>query len=96
VSFTIYLTIISIELTPLRVASGLQVAFGAIGGIYASTTFMEHEAPLYRSGLWAITGTQLFLLLGSAGMVCHYWRMNKKADRGEVVLEGMEGFRYTY
>ncbi|ODH45945.1 hypothetical protein GX48_07986 [Paracoccidioides brasiliensis] len=35
------------------VASGLQVAFGAIGGIYASLTFMEKEAPSYPSGLWA-------------------------------------------
>jgi hypothetical protein len=29
-------------------------------------------------------------------MVFHYWRQNKKADRGEVILEGMEDFRYTY
>jgi hypothetical protein len=39
----------------VRVASGLQVAFGAIGGIYASTVFMQKEAPLYRTGLWAVT-----------------------------------------
>ncbi|KAK2787888.1 hypothetical protein FQN51_003059 [Onygenales sp. PD_10] len=31
------------------VASGLQVAFGAIGGIYASLTFMEKEAPTLRA-----------------------------------------------
>ncbi|EEP80516.1 predicted protein [Uncinocarpus reesii 1704] len=35
------------------VASGLQIAFGAVGGIYASLTFMEDEAPTYFSGLWA-------------------------------------------
>ena len=29
-------------------------------------------------------------------MVFYYWRQNNKADRGEVVLEGMENFRYTY
>jgi hypothetical protein len=74
----------------------MQVAFGAIGGIYASTTFMEHEAPLYRSGLWAVTGAQIFIIIGTVFMVWHYWRMNKRADRGEVVLEEMEGFRYTY
>ena len=39
----------------VRVASGLQVAFGAVGGIYASTVFMQKEAPLYRTGLWAVT-----------------------------------------
>ncbi|KAF2747975.1 MFS general substrate transporter [Sporormia fimetaria CBS 119925] len=78
------------------VASALQVAFGAIGGIYASTTFQEHEAPLYRNGLWAVTGTQLFILIGTALMVLHYRRQNKKADAGEIVIEGLEGFRYTY
>jgi len=78
------------------VASGLQVAFGAVGGIYASTTFMEEEVPHYTSGLWAVTGCQLLLFVGTAGMVFHYWRQNKKADRGEIILEGMEGFRYTY
>lgn len=79
-----------------RVASGLQVAFGAIGGIYASTTFMEKEAPNYRSGLWAVTACQLMLFFSSGLMVLHYRRQNRKADRGEVVLEGLEGFRYTY
>jgi len=38
-----------------RVASGMQVAFGALGGIYASTVFMEKEVPHYRTGLWAVT-----------------------------------------
>ena len=72
------------------------MAFGAIGGIYASTTFMQKEAPLYRSGLWAVTGAQFFLIISTLFMVWHYWRQNKKADRGEIILEEMEGFRYTY
>ncbi|PSN72063.1 MFS general substrate transporter [Corynespora cassiicola Philippines] len=78
------------------VASGLQVAFGAVGGIYASTVFMEKEAPLYRTGLWAVTGTQFYILITTVLMVFWYRRQNKRADRGEIVLEGMEGFRYTY
>jgi hypothetical protein len=57
---------------------------------------MEKESPTYRTGLWAVTGAQLLILVGTAGMVLHYRRMNAKADRGEVVLEEMEGFRYTY
>lgn len=31
----------------------MQIAAGAVGGIYASTTFIEKEAPYYHSGLWA-------------------------------------------
>jgi hypothetical protein len=80
----------------IRVASGLQVGFGALGGIYASTVFMQKEAPTYRSGLWAVTGAQLYLAVSTISMTLYYWRQNKKADRGEVVLEGLESFRYTY
>lgn len=83
-------------LTSSRVASGLQVAFGAIGGIYASTVFMEREIPHYRTGIWAVTGAQLYLIVSSSLMTFYYWRQNKKADRGEIVIEGLEGFRYTY
>ncbi|ORX99557.1 major facilitator superfamily domain-containing protein [Clohesyomyces aquaticus] len=75
------------------VASGLQVAFGTLGGIYASTTFMQKEAPLYRTGLWAVT---FYMLISTGIMVWHYRRQNRRADRGDVVLEDMEGFRYTY
>jgi hypothetical protein len=35
------------------IASGLQIAAGAIGGIYASTTFMQRQRPKYEGGLWA-------------------------------------------
>ncbi|OAL00539.1 MFS general substrate transporter [Phaeosphaeriaceae sp. SRC1lsM3a] len=78
------------------VASGLQVAFGAIGGIYGSTVFMEREKPTYLTGIWAVAGAQLYLIVSTCLMVYYYWRQNKKADRGEIVIEGLEGFRYTY
>lgn len=48
------------------------------------------------TGLWAFTGAQLYLIVSALGMIYHYWRQDKKADRGEVVLEGMQDFRYTY
>lgn len=57
---------------------------------------MEKEVPHYRTGLWAVTGAQLYLIVSSCLMVFHYWRKNKQADRGEIVLEGLESFRYTY
>lgn len=78
------------------VASALQVAFGAIGGIYASTTFMQKEAPDYPSGLWAAVASQLFTVVGAALMVLYYKIVNKKADKLHVAVEGHERFRYTY
>ncbi|KAK2732399.1 hypothetical protein FQN57_002922 [Myotisia sp. PD_48] len=78
------------------VASGLQVAFGAVGGIYASLTFMEKEAPTYFSGLWAGIAAQLFIVAASIGMTIFHLVQNKKAERGEILIEELEGFRYTY
>jgi MFS family permease len=78
------------------IASGFQIAFGAIGGIFGSTVFMQKEFPTYRSGLWAVTGAQLFLILATCLMSFHYWRQNKKADRGEVIIEGLASFRHTF
>lgn len=57
---------------------------------------MEKEIPTYRTGIWAVTGAQLYLIVSTCLMVFYYWRQNKKADRGEIVIEGLEGFRYTY
>lgn len=57
---------------------------------------MEKEIPYYRTGIWAVTGAQLYLIVSTVLMVLYYWRQNKKADRGELVIEGLAGFRYTY
>jgi MFS family permease len=78
------------------VASALQVAFGAIGGIYASTTFMQKEAPKYTSGLWATAATQIFSVVASFGLVLYYKIQNRKADKQHTAVEGHERFRYTY
>ncbi|KIN03239.1 hypothetical protein OIDMADRAFT_40836 [Oidiodendron maius Zn] len=78
------------------VASGFQVAAGAIGGIYASTTFIEKQAPEYHGGIWATTAAQFALIASVALITIHHRRANKQADHSLVVLEGLEGFRYTY
>lgn len=57
---------------------------------------MQREAPTYRTGLWDVTGAQLYLIVLTVSMVYYYCRQNKKADYGEMVLEGMENFRHTY
>jgi len=57
---------------------------------------MQKETPTYRTGLWAVIGVQFYLASSTCILVFYYWRQNKKADRGEIVIEGLEGFRYTY
>ena len=34
----------------------------------------------------------ILFVLGLSG---YFWRMNRKADRGKIVIEGSKSFRYT-
>lgn len=76
-------------------SSALVVAFGGVGGILASVAFMEKEA---KQGY--PTGMKLSIALQSSNVVCicglmaWFKRQNSRADRGEIILEGAEGFRY--
>ena len=79
------------------VGSALQIGFGAIGGIIASTVFRQEDAPTYRPGLWVTTALQ-FLILGIVGCLTPYFMMmNKKVDNGTIKkpIEGYHGFKYT-
>jgi MFS-type transporter involved in bile tolerance (Atg22 family) len=77
------------------VASALQVGFGAIGGIAASTVYREQDFPKYLPGLIATMMFEIFAF-SVAGCMAYYFHLrNKKADREGIVLEGYPGFRYT-
>ncbi|KAF2846543.1 phthalate transporter-like protein [Plenodomus tracheiphilus IPT5] len=83
------------------VGSALQIGFGAIGGIIASTTFKQEDAPRYITGLWVTTGLQFWILGVLCLMTYYFLKKNKEVDRqtanGEVVtpIEGQAGFKYT-
>ncbi|KIY01560.1 uncharacterized protein Z520_03112 [Fonsecaea multimorphosa CBS 102226] len=74
----------------------LMVMGGAFGGIIAGNVFESQDAPGYRSGLWICIGFQmLYFVLVLKNFVIFYVQ-NRRADRGEIVIEGQLGFRYTY
>lgn len=83
------------------VASALQIGFGAIGGIIASTTFQQRDAPRYITGLWVTAGLQFWILIIVACTTTFFWKTNKRTERqaanGEAVdaVEGQVGFKYT-
>jgi hypothetical protein len=78
------------------VANGVQFVFAAIGGIYASTTFMQKEYPSYRTGVWCAVATQFLLIILCGLMFLHFKGKNRAADeRGELIQEE-ESFRYTF
>ena len=79
------------------VGSALQIGFGAIGGIIASTTFREVDAPNYLPGLWTTAGLQFLILAIVCATSFFFWRANRDLMRGTLQkpIEGLEGFKYT-
>ncbi|KAM5454840.1 hypothetical protein MaudCBS49596_002137 [Microsporum audouinii] len=79
------------------IGTALQIGFGALGGIVASTTFREQDGPKYVPGLWVTTGFQLFIIVAVACTSFIFWRRNKQVDDGtaKTPIEGLEGFKYT-
>jgi len=76
--------------------SAALVAGGGIGGIIGSLVFRSQDAPKYIPGLWASITSQLIIIIIVLLTDTWFYVKNKKADRGECLIEGIEGFRYTY
>lgn len=79
------------------VASALQIGFGAIGGILASTTFREQDKPKYLIGFWVTASLQFIILLILGFLTPYFYLQNRKVDEGtlEEPIEGQPGFKYT-
>ena len=78
------------------IGSALQVGFGAIGGILASTAFRDKDAPKYVNGIWATVGAQFFMIAAVAGMSLHFKTQNRKQKEDGRMIEGHATFRYTF
>lgn len=62
-----------------------------------STVFRSEDAPRYIPGLSVAIGSQVVILLIVAALTLSFRVANKKADKGEKVIEGGDkNFRYTY
>lgn len=77
------------------VASALLIGGGAIGGIIASNIFRQQDAPRYTPAMATVIATQVLSILHVVKNFYFYSKMNRRAERGEVVLEGQVGFRQT-
>ncbi|KAK5103428.1 hypothetical protein LTS08_002843 [Lithohypha guttulata] len=75
--------------------SATLVGFGGIGGISGSLVFRSQDAPAYRPGIFAAIACNLLIILIVICNTIYFRAANKKVDRGEKVLEGLPGFKYT-
>ncbi|KAF7190383.1 High-affinity nicotinic acid transporter [Pseudocercospora fuligena] len=75
--------------------SATLIGFGGIGGIAGSLMFRTRDAPKYHMAVYlSLAFNSLIVVLVCINTV--YFRYeNRKADRGEKVLEGDVNFRYT-
>ncbi|KAL4867619.1 hypothetical protein BDV12DRAFT_171025 [Aspergillus spectabilis] len=76
-------------------SSATLVGFGGIGGIAGSLVFREEDKPHYRPGIWCAIACNLLLMAIVVVQSVWFRRANRQADRGERVIEGAPGFRYT-
>ncbi|KAF9889375.1 hypothetical protein FE257_007485 [Aspergillus nanangensis] len=76
-------------------ASATMVGLGGVGGIAGSLVFRSQDAPNYIPGIWAAIACQLLIIVVVGLLSVYFWISNRKADRGEKILEGSPDFRYT-
>jgi len=75
--------------------SGLVVLAGGIGGILASVTFINKEATKgYPTGVFFCIACNALSLVLFGLLYVYFKYQNRRADRGEVVLEDDVNFRY--
>lgn len=76
-------------------ASATLVGFGGIGGIAGSTVFRGQDSPHYTLGIAFCIACNILIMLIVVVNTIVFRRQNRRADNGEVVLEGDANFRYT-
>jgi sugar phosphate permease len=71
-------------------------AFNGAGGIAGSFIVRQQESPRYMTAIWVSIGSHI-MIIGVIGVFSVYFYMaNQRQRRGRGLLEGTEGFRFTY
>ena len=53
------------------------------------------KQPEYVPGMIGTIVATVVIVLTCGLLSLFFWRQNKRADRGEILINGLEGFRYT-
>ncbi|TPX12695.1 uncharacterized protein E0L32_000872 [Thyridium curvatum] len=78
-----------------KVGIALQIVLGAIGGLCGSLIFRAQDAPGYRPGMYTAFALMVVFMINVVALTEYFRRQNKKADEEGLVIDGVEGFRYT-
>lgn len=75
--------------------SASLVGLGGVGGIAGSLVFRSQDAPSYRPGIYAAIACNLLVIVIVSALSVYFTICNRKQARGQKIIEGQEGFRYT-
>lgn len=75
--------------------SASLVSLGGVGGIAGSLVFRTRDAPLYRPGIFAAIACNILIIIIVSILSVYFTICNRKQARGQKIIEGQEGFRYT-
>ncbi|OTA97726.1 hypothetical protein M434DRAFT_391654 [Hypoxylon sp. CO27-5] len=71
-------------------------AMNGAGGIAGSFIVRSKEAPHYLTAVWISIGSHILIIVIVAAFSVYFHFANKLASQGKKIIEGVEGFRYTY
>lgn len=71
-------------------------AFNGAGGIAGSFIVRQNEAPRYATAVWVSIGSHAVIVAFVGLFSLWFWFANRRQRAGKIVLEGTEGFRYTF
>jgi hypothetical protein len=74
----------------------MVTAFNGAGGIAGSFIVRQQESPRYMTAIWISIGSHV-MIIGVVGIFSVWFYMANRGQRmGKKVLEGTDGFRFTY
>ncbi|KAK3701553.1 hypothetical protein LTR37_015407 [Vermiconidia calcicola] len=75
--------------------SANMVAMGGVGGIIGTLVFRSQDAPEYIPGLITCFLAAGTVIASVATTTTYMMIQNRKQAKGQIVIEGIQGFRYT-
>lgn len=70
--------------------------FNGAGGIAGSFIVRQQESPRYITAIWVSIGSHILIIGVIAVFSLYFYQANGRQRKGKRVLEGTEGFRFTY
>lgn len=72
-------------------------ACNGLGGIAGSYIVRAPEAPRYLTAMWVSISSHMLMIALVLACTFAFWMANRRANgKGKGLIEGVEGFRYTY